>query len=203
MSFISFFCYYGQNQTAICTLGSGTAFGESIIYDMTRNATIITSDVCELLRVEQKDFRILWDKNREYMKDMITSLSRMSLSKDSNRRYSDFDQNVFFNSVSRLQLKDDPRRNPALPIVPYPSSRITNSACILKSAILSTAPHLIKNRIYHMKTHESCLVGSEMVDWLIHTSPIVFSRSLAVGMWQALLEENTISHGKHTPKKIR
>jgi hypothetical protein len=107
-----------QNQKAVCTLGSGTAFGESIIYDMTRNATIITSDACELLRVEQKDFRILWDKNREYMKDVITSLSRLSLSKDSDRRFSDFEQNIFFNSSFRLQLKDDPRRNPALPIVP-------------------------------------------------------------------------------------
>lgn len=47
-------------QTHICTLGSGTAFGESILYDMPRNATIITSDTCELLRVEQKDFKILW-----------------------------------------------------------------------------------------------------------------------------------------------
>ncbi len=46
-----------------------------------------------------------------------------------------------------------------------------------------------------MKTHKSCLVGSEMVDWLIHLSPVVFSRSLAVGMWQSLLEENTITHG--------
>lgn len=43
--------------------------------------------------------------------------------------------------------------------------------------------------------HKSCLVGSEMVDWLIHLSPLVHSRSLAVGMWQALLEEGTIEHG--------
>ena len=47
----------------ICTLGSGTAFGESILYDAPRNATIITSSVCELLRVEQKDFKILWAVN--------------------------------------------------------------------------------------------------------------------------------------------
>lgn len=40
-----------------------------------------------------------------------------------------------------------------------------------------------------------------MVDWLINLSPIVFSRSLAIGMWQALLEEKTIEHGKFRIKK--
>jgi Rap guanine nucleotide exchange factor 4 len=47
-------------QAVVCTLEAGTAFGESIIYDVPRNATIITSSPCELLRVEQKDFKILW-----------------------------------------------------------------------------------------------------------------------------------------------
>lgn len=47
---------------------------------------------------------------------------------------------------------------------------------------------MIRDRKYHLQTNESCLVGSEMVDFLIHLSPIVHSRSLAVGMWQALLE---------------
>jgi Rap guanine nucleotide exchange factor 4 len=56
---------------------------------------------------------------------------------------------------------------------------------------------MIRDRKYHLKMHKSCLVGSEMVDWLIHLSPLVHSRSLAVGMWQALLEEGTIEHGFH------
>jgi Rap guanine nucleotide exchange factor 4 len=59
---------------------------------------------------------------------------------------------------------------------------------------MSTAPQMIKDRKYHLQTHESCLVGQEMVDWLIHLSPIVHSRSLAIGMWQALLEEGAIAH---------
>ena len=71
---------------------------------------------------------------------------------------------------------------------------------------------MIRDRKYHLKMHRSCLVGSEMVDWLIHQSPrpysfnlslisygiflVVHSRSQAVGMWQALLEEAAIVHGK-------
>ena len=66
---------------------------------------------------------------------------------------------------------------------------------MLKACILSTAPQMIRDRKYHLTPHESCLVGSEMVDWLIHLSPLVHSRSLAIGMWQALLEEGAIAHG--------
>ena len=71
---------------------------------------------------------------------------------------------------------------------------------------------MIRDRKYHLKIHRSCLVGSEMVDWLIHQSPselfleffinhlpmilVVHSRSQAVGMWQALLEEAAIAHGR-------
>ncbi len=72
---------------------------------------------------------------------------------------------------------------------------------------------MIRDRKYHLKMHRSCLVGSEMVDWLIHQSPcqlnrnfliinyciflVVHSRSQAVGMWQALLEEAAIAHGRN------
>ena len=42
-----------------------------------------------------------------------------------------------------------------------------------------------------------------MVDWLIHLSPVVHSRSLAVGMWQALLEEGTIAHGFYNIIKLK
>jgi Rap guanine nucleotide exchange factor 4 len=83
---------------------------------------------------------------------------------------------------------------------------------VFRTCILSKAPLMIRDRKYHLKMHRSCLVGSEMVDWLIHQSPrqlnisvliinycfsiVVHSRSQAVGMWQALLEEAAIAHGK-------
>lgn len=52
-----------------------------------------------------------------------------------------------------------------------------------------------------------CMVGSEMVDWLLalgggsgsgaNTARVrVHSRTQAIGMWQALLEEGVILHGK-------
>jgi CRP-like cAMP-binding protein len=47
-------------------LEAGAAFGESILYDTPRNATVITSSTVMLLRVEQKDFKILWEVKKNY-----------------------------------------------------------------------------------------------------------------------------------------
>lgn len=41
-----------------------------------------------------------------------------------------------------------------------------------------------------------CASGSELVDWLLGLDPKVSSRKLATGMWQALLEERVLFHGK-------
>jgi len=50
-----------QDSVTLCTLGIGTAFGESILNDTPRHSTVVTREYCELLRVEQKDFKILWE----------------------------------------------------------------------------------------------------------------------------------------------
>lgn len=41
-----------------------------------------------------------------------------------------------------------------------------------------------------------CCVGTELVDWLVLQSACVLTRSHAVGMWQALLEERVLNHGE-------
>ncbi|CAF1204041.1 unnamed protein product [Adineta steineri] len=184
----------GKGHTLICTLGAGAAFGESILYDTPRNATIITSSSVMLLRVEQKDFKILWERNKQYLHGVITSLSQLTSAIDPKRRESEFDPSLIPHVATSKLLKDDPTRNPALPIVPNTSVRIQHAAYVLRSCILGRAQQMIRDRKYHLKMHRSCLVGSEMVDWLIHQSPILHSRSQAVGMWQALLEEGAIAH---------
>ncbi|KAJ7398038.1 hypothetical protein BTVI_129604 [Pitangus sulphuratus] len=50
-----------QDAVTICTLGIGTAFGESILDNTPRHATIVTREYSELLRIEQKDFKALWE----------------------------------------------------------------------------------------------------------------------------------------------
>lgn len=54
-----------QDAVTICTLGIGTAFGESILDNTPRHATIVTRENSELLRIEQKDFKALWEVSSE------------------------------------------------------------------------------------------------------------------------------------------
>ena len=46
------------------------------------------------------------------------------------------------------------------------------------------------------KLIRKCAPGTELVDWLMNLSPIVHTRAQAAGMWQALLEEGVVTHGK-------
>lgn len=55
------FLFESKDAVTICTLGIGTAFGESILDNTPRHATIVTREHSELLRIEQKDFKALWE----------------------------------------------------------------------------------------------------------------------------------------------
>ncbi|KAM5153160.1 rap guanine nucleotide exchange factor 4 isoform 1-T1 [Mantella aurantiaca] len=153
-----------QDAVVICTLGVGTAFGESILDNTPRHATIVTREFSELLRIEQKDFKALWEKFRQYMASFLAPPYGVleTGSNDSN--------------------------------IKVPSERILRAGKTLRYAILSRAPHMIRDRKYHLKTYRQCCVGTELVDWLIQLSSCVHSRTQAVGMWQVLLEEGVLNH---------
>ncbi|XP_075685588.1 rap guanine nucleotide exchange factor 4 isoform X6 [Rhinoderma darwinii] len=75
-----------------------------------------------------------------------------------------------------------------------PSERILRAGKTLRNAILLRAPHMIRDRKYHLKTYRQCCVGTELVDWLMQQSSCVHSRTQAVGMWQVVLEEGVLNH---------
>lgn len=50
-----------QSPVTLCNLGVGATFGESILHDLPRDSTVVTKTTCELLRVEQQDFRLIWE----------------------------------------------------------------------------------------------------------------------------------------------
>ncbi|XP_036830325.1 rap guanine nucleotide exchange factor 4 isoform X3 [Oncorhynchus mykiss] len=88
-----------------------------------------------------------------------------------------------------------------------PSEKIMRAGKVLRDAILSRAPHIIRDRMYHLKTYrwvgictpgtlisQQCCVGTELVDWQMQQSSCVHSRIQAVGMWQVLLEEGVLNH---------
>uniref|UniRef100_A0A8C8SL43 Rap guanine nucleotide exchange factor 4 n=1 Tax=Pelusios castaneus TaxID=367368 RepID=A0A8C8SL43_9SAUR len=83
---------------------------------------------------------------------------------------------------------------PTKTITQVPSEKILRAGKILRNAVLSRAPHMIRDRKYHLKTYRQCCVGTELVDWMMQQSPCVHSRTQAVGMWQVLLEEGVLNH---------
>uniref|UniRef100_A0A669E384 Rap guanine nucleotide exchange factor 4 n=1 Tax=Oreochromis niloticus TaxID=8128 RepID=A0A669E384_ORENI len=80
------------------------------------------------------------------------------------------------------------------PTLNVPSEKILRAGQILRNAILCRAPHMIRDRKYHLKTYRRCCVGTELVDWQLQQSSCVHSRVQAVGMWQVLLEEGVLNH---------
>nr|XP_034492290.1 rap guanine nucleotide exchange factor 4 isoform X7 [Marmota flaviventris] len=157
-----------QDAVTICTLGIGTAFGESILDNTPRHATIVTRESSELLRIEQKDFKALWEKYRQYMAGLLAPPYGVMETGSNNDRIPD-KENV-------------------------PSEKILRAGKILRNAILSRAPHMIRDRKYHLKTYRQCCVGTELVDWMMQQTPCVHSRTQAVGMWQVLLEDSVLNH---------
>ncbi|XP_034550617.1 rap guanine nucleotide exchange factor 4 isoform X4 [Notolabrus celidotus] len=78
-----------------------------------------------------------------------------------------------------------------------PSEKILRAGKILRNAILSRSPHMIRDRKFHLKTYRQCCVGTELVDWQLQQSSCIHSRIQAVGMWQVLLEEGVLNHVDH------
>uniref|UniRef100_A0A8B9HG95 Rap guanine nucleotide exchange factor 4 n=1 Tax=Astyanax mexicanus TaxID=7994 RepID=A0A8B9HG95_ASTMX len=163
-----------QDAVTICTLGIGTAFGESILDNTPRHATIVSRENSELLRIEQREFKTLWEKYRQCMAGLLAPPYGVMESGASNDRMPDKDS---------LRSDSD-----------VPSEKLLRAGKILRNAILARAPHMIRDRKYHLKTYRQCCVGTELVDWQLQQSSCVHSRAHAVGMWQALLEEGILNH---------
>ncbi|XP_050196141.1 rap guanine nucleotide exchange factor 4 isoform X3 [Myiozetetes cayanensis] len=172
-----------QDAVTICTLGIGTAFGESILDNTPRHATIVTREYSELLRIEQKDFKALWEKYRQYMSGLLTPPYGVMETGSNNDRMPDKDS---MSSNALCQVAKNCNK--------VPSEKILRAGKILRNTILSRAPHMIRDRKYHLKTYRQCCVGTELVDWMMQQSPCVHLRTQAVGMWQVLLEEGVLNH---------
>uniref|UniRef100_A0A672JMC5 Rap guanine nucleotide exchange factor 4 n=1 Tax=Salarias fasciatus TaxID=181472 RepID=A0A672JMC5_SALFA len=96
--------------------------------------------------------------------------------------------------VAGARLNCAVRRSDLISNGQVPSEKILRAGKILRNAILSRAPHMIRDRKYHLKTYRQCCVGTELVDWQMQQGSCVHSRVQAVGMWQVLLEEGVLNH---------
>ncbi|XP_042173029.1 rap guanine nucleotide exchange factor 4 isoform X3 [Oncorhynchus tshawytscha] len=96
--------------------------------------------------------------------------------------------------LSKKSFTESPDKIHPKSISQVPSEKIMRAGKVLRDAILSRAPHIIRDRKYHLKTYRQCCVGTELVDWQMQQSSCVHSRIQAVGMWQVLLEEGVLNH---------
>ncbi|TSM68884.1 Rap guanine nucleotide exchange factor 4 [Bagarius yarrelli] len=171
-----------KDAVTICTLGIGTAFGESILDNTPRHATIVTREFSELLRIEQREFRSLWEKYRQCMAGLLAPpYGVMESGTSADRRP---DKENLANSLGSMTRH----------LNKVPSEKIMRAGKVLRTAILTQAPHMIRDRKYHLKTYKQCCVGTELVDWQMQQSSCVHTRVQAVGMWQVLLEEGVLNH---------
>uniref|UniRef100_A0ABI0NNP1 Rap guanine nucleotide exchange factor 5 n=1 Tax=Bos taurus TaxID=9913 RepID=A0ABI0NNP1_BOVIN len=71
-----------------------------------------------------------------------------------------------------------------------------NSSCAgraLRNIIIVQAADLIKDRANLKGFYRRSCVGSELVDWLLEHCPFVQCRSMAIGVWQLLLDMGILS----------
>nr|XP_020452070.1 rap guanine nucleotide exchange factor 4 [Monopterus albus] len=172
-----------HDAVTICTLGTGTAFGESILDNTPRHSTIVTRELSELLRIEKREFRSLWEKYHQCMTGLLAPpYGVMERGCNSNKMPNK--ENISNNSLVSVTKHQDK----------VPSEKVMHAGRILRNAILSQAPHMIRDRKYHLKIYRQCCVGTELVDWQMQQSSCIHSRIQAVGMWQVLLEEGVLNH---------
>ncbi|XP_016131767.1 rap guanine nucleotide exchange factor 4 [Sinocyclocheilus grahami] len=134
-----------QDAVTICTLGIGTAFGESILDNTPRHATIVTREFSELLRIEQKDFRTLWENYRQCMAGLLVPPYGVMESGP---------------NADRMPDKDNPNNSSpgssSKHLNKVPSEKILQAGKVLRNTILFRAPHMIRDRKYHLKTYREC-----------------------------------------------
>ncbi|KAM4874204.1 rap guanine nucleotide exchange factor 5 isoform 1-T1 [Thomomys bottae] len=71
-----------------------------------------------------------------------------------------------------------------------------NSSCAgraLRNIIIVQAADLVKDRVNLKGFYRKSCVGSELVDWLLEHCPFVQCRSMAIGVWQLLLDMGIMS----------
>lgn len=71
---------------------------------------------------------------------------------------------------------------------------------IFRANILAGCPSLIRDRKSAVEVFRKCMIGTEMVDWLLAAAAAnqirIHSRSQATAMWQVLLEDGVIHSSK-------
>jgi Rap guanine nucleotide exchange factor 4 len=81
-----------------------------------------------------------------------------------------------------------------------PSPQMSGIGWTLRTLLLAhCSPSVLRDHKSSNRVYRRSSTGTELVDWIMTLSPSIHSRHQATGMWQALLEEGVIVHGKLRP----
>lgn len=64
----------------------------------------------------------------------------------------------------------------------------------LRQILHDNVPVMVKDRRYHLKTYPNCIVGHEVVSWMVDRKEVE-TRKEAVAIMQKLLDNGVIHHG--------
>ncbi|KAK6620354.1 hypothetical protein RUM44_006755 [Polyplax serrata] len=169
-------------------LDVGSTFGESILDEHPRNATVATQTTCELFRIKNQDFKSLWEKNKDYMSDFLgnTKLKNGYGNKTGcNTTY------CVTSGTNKPRTSSPDIPDIVMPILETPSAPVSHIGWVLRCVLLGKTT-LLRERKSKGKVVWRCATGIEMVDWLC--DQIDTTREQAVIMWQVLLEEGVLLH---------
>ncbi|UXI16920.1 Kinesin light chain protein [Sarcoptes scabiei] len=185
-----------KDVVTVCTLGSGTAFGEYVLNDGLHSVSVVSNEPCTLLRVPKQSFRDIWQKSSQFMEEIITpsfslpdvepnsksqpSSKKNSLANDSidqsqqQQQQSQQSENELLENETKQEFEAKSSNDVIEGFKEIKMSenlvKLMHAGWIIRSMISQTAPHLIRDR-KHPSTSEifdKCFIGSELTDWLIN-----------------------------------
>ena len=91
----------------------------------------------------------------------------------------------------REEPRSDPRQEVSPQNIQVPTLGRGGVTCVT----LTSGNHSVEFTMLNF-SHRQCCTGKELVDWLMKQNDCLQSRSQAVGMWQVLVDEGILVHGK-------
>lgn len=152
--------------SSICFLKEGDSFGESAIFGKTRQTMIVTCDFTELLCVEAIQMKRIYEAHKDLM-DKLFGLKQEAT------------------EAVKEEVVDDGSEE---------ESELMTAGATLVQLIKDHFAELMSDQRVNMYTYKNCCSGRRLVDWVISQSATTRSRSLVIGMWQALLTEGVLQH---------
>lgn len=157
-----------DKMSSICFLKEGDSFGESAVFGKSRQTMIVTCDFTELLCVEAVQMKRIYESHKDVMDKLFGQK-----------------QDVGKEEVEEEMLDTGSQEE---------VTELMDAGVTLVHLIKEHFSDLMSDQRVNMFTYKNCCSGRRLVEWVMSQSGTTRSRSLVIGMWQALLTEGVLQH---------